>query len=1028
MNCISNRLVVLTLAISSSLSATIINVPADSSTIQSALNGAVDGDTVLVQPGTYPENIIWPDVNGIKLISAGDSSNTIIDGGGIGSVIFMDSSTATIDSTTEIQGFKITNGGGNVSQGSRVSQGGGLFISSASPLLTRLWVTGNTASSGYDVYGGGLYIVGGSPTLTGVMVSGNTAASGNYGYDGGDGNGGGLYIAGGSPTLTDVTVTGNTASGTSGYGGGIYCSSSSPSFDPINRSNIYLNYATSSGNDLYAYSPIEVVVDTFTVMIPTNAHVYPVDNFTFDILHAKVEQVAADLYVNPAGDDTNSGQSASDPLRTIASAYTKILADSLIPRTIYLANGMYSPAMTGEPFPLAMVDHVSLSGESESGVILDGEGQSGVMVFYQEQGITVENLTITGGSARYGGGLYIWNSSPTLTHVTVSGNTATGNGGGLYIKDGSPALTNVTVTGNMAHYEGGGFLLQSSEATLTDVTVTGNTSGPGGGLYLEYGSPTLTHVTVAGNTAPDGGGLFIYDSSPTLTDVTVTGNTATRPSSGYGGGLFIFISSPTLTDVAITGNTATGYGGGLCVYDSSPTLTNMTVTGNTATRDGGGLFINGPNSPTLTDVTVTGNTATRDGGGLYITNKSVPTLTRVTVSRNLGEGLYLKEYSGALVRNVTITGNTRGIYIESGATPTIAGSNITYNGTGLHNADNTNTIDADSVWWGHSSGPNHPQHNPGGLGDSVNAYVDITPFLTEPDTAAPPVPVQNLHATSTSATSISLAWDSSPLGDFAGFKVYYDSDSSGYPYTNSIDVGTDTSYSLGGLSLGTTFYLAVTCYDTDGNESWYSKELAVTVGDHDAPDTPQGLTGVAGDGEVLLSWHPSPAGDFGGYRIYGGAQPSPGNVVDSTGSAQDTSITISNLVNGTIYYFRVTAVDTLLNESGFSNEIPVTPGPLSVETEALPTVFALHQNYPNPFNPTSTIQYDLPEAANVTLVVYDILGHEVIRLVSQEMQPGYHVAVWDAKDHAGRAMPTGIYLARVVTPAYTKSIKMLLLK
>ena len=97
-------------------------------------------------------------------------------------------------------------------------------------------------------------------------------------------------------------------------------------------------------------------------------------------------------------------------------------------------------------------------------------------------------------------------------------------------------------------------------------------------------------------------------------------------------------------------------------------------------------------------------------------------------------------------------------------------------------------------------------------------------------------------------------------------------------------------------------------------------------------------------------------------------------------------------------------------------------------SDLVTTEFALHQNYPNPFNPTSTIQYDLPEAANVTLVIYDILGREVVTLVDQEMQPGYHRTVWDARDHAGRTMPTGIYIARLTTPEYTKSIKMLLLK
>ena len=147
-----------------------INVPGDQPTIQAGIDSAAVaavGDTVLVAPGTYYENIIWPEVNGIKLISAGDSSNTVIDGGGISSVIYMNPSTATIDSTTEVRGFKITNGG-------NVSNGGGLFVSSASPVLTQLWVTGNMATSD----GGGLYISGGSPTLTGVTVTGNTASHG----------------------------------------------------------------------------------------------------------------------------------------------------------------------------------------------------------------------------------------------------------------------------------------------------------------------------------------------------------------------------------------------------------------------------------------------------------------------------------------------------------------------------------------------------------------------------------------------------------------------------------------------------------------------------------------------------------------------------------------------------------------------------------------------------------------------------------------------------------------------------------
>jgi len=93
-----------------------------------------------------------------------------------------------------------------------------------------------------------------------------------------------------------------------------------------------------------------------------------------------------------------------------------------------------------------------------------------------------------------------------------------------------------------------------------------------------------------------------------------------------------------------------------------------------------------------------------------------------------------------------------------------------------------------------------------------------------------------------------------------------------------------------------------------------------------------------------------------------------------------------------------------------------------------PITFALHQNYPNPFNPVSTIRYDLPQASNVTLIVYDILGREVARLVDGYMEPGYHHTMWDSRDQYGREVPSGIYIVRLVTPAYIQAIKMLLLK
>ena len=90
--------------------------------------------------------------------------------------------------------------------------------------------------------------------------------------------------------------------------------------------------------------------------------------------------------------------------------------------------------------------------------------------------------------------------------------------------------------------------------------------------------------------------------------------------------------------------------------------------------------------------------------------------------------------------------------------------------------------------------------------------------------------------------------------------------------------------------------------------------------------------------------------------------------------------------------------------------------------------FELAQNYPNPFNPVTTLRYALPQSAHVLLVIYDVNGREVRRLVDGLQPPGDHQIIWDGSTARGRHIPSGIYIARLVTPEYTRSIKMVLLK
>ncbi|MCC6962396.1 MAG: DUF4397 domain-containing protein [candidate division Zixibacteria bacterium] len=93
------------------------------------------------------------------------------------------------------------------------------------------------------------------------------------------------------------------------------------------------------------------------------------------------------------------------------------------------------------------------------------------------------------------------------------------------------------------------------------------------------------------------------------------------------------------------------------------------------------------------------------------------------------------------------------------------------------------------------------------------------------------------------------------------------------------------------------------------------------------------------------------------------------------------------------------------------------------QAAVLPSDFALNQNYPNPFNPTTTISFALPNAAPVTLTVYNVIGQEVARLVDGPLPAGPHQVTFDAAN-----MASGIYFYRLQTDGFSEQRKMVLMK
>ena len=137
-------------------------------------------------------------------------------------------------------------------------------------------------------------------------------------------------------------------------------------------------------------------------------------------------------------------------------------------------------------------------------------------------------------------------------------------------------------------------------------------------------------------------------------------------------------------------------------------------------------------------------------------------------------------------------------------------------------------------------------------------------------------------------------------------------------------------------------------------------------------------------------------------------------LIDNGDSTLHKSKLVKYLVNRDGYQDRVNQL--LQKRFGSSQEIQ--------KNEIIPKDFELYQNYPNPFNPVTTIKYDLPRNATVTLKIYDILGREVKTLVDHEFKSaGSYKVVFNASHLA-----SGIYLFKLQTNDYMNVKKMVLLK
>ncbi|MBQ8285295.1 MAG: hypothetical protein IJZ10_03225, partial [Thermoguttaceae bacterium] len=354
------------------------------------------------------------------------------------------------------------------------------------------------------------------------------------------------------------------------------------------------------------------------------------------------------------------------------------------------------------------------------GVTIDADGRSrgfNVKAGTKAEPVTIKGLTITGGSARDGGGIYVSEAGAlALYDSALIGNRATSWGGGGLCADGPATVVNCRFVENEARDGGGLCVATGATLTLADSTFIGNAafgSGWDGGAIRVYadcvatidgceireneaakgggisvatgGKATISNSTIADNVATvyGGGGLGI-NGEATISNSTITGNSSPTYGGGlnvngvasidgsvisgntatYGGG--IHSDGPSgvlsLTDSTLSNNVATSHGGGLCV-DGRGTVENVVFSGNAATY-GGGIHVGGSQSLTVVASEIIENTATNEGGGISVTDDAALTLTDSLVDANeitagaknvYGGGIYA---AGTLtVENSDITNN-----------------------------------------------------------------------------------------------------------------------------------------------------------------------------------------------------------------------------------------------------------------------------------------------------------------------------------------------------------------------------------
>jgi len=472
--------VLIGLVVCSPLGATIISVPADSSTIQGGIDGTQDGDTVLVAPGRYLENLDFKG-KAIYLTSEVGPDSTVIDGD---SILYhpVVSFVSGEDTNSVLDGFTITRGYAPTGAGIRCLLG-------SFPKIVNNIITRNCSYDEHSFYGfgAGIYSDPGSLIIRDNIITQNKA---NYA--------GGIYCAGGSPL-----IEGNEVSDNSWGGMGIYAEAGD---QPLIINNRILNNEGCGIGTSERGSPL---ISNNTISGNRN-------------------------FISPE----SFGGGISSPGES-----RPIIVDNIITgnKASARGGGIGTPLIGGCSILLIKGNYIAGDSAFEGGGIGIIGGSDDTLTVIEEN-IVEENEAVCGGGIsvvggarevrnniirnnrafNQGGGIHVQGSEVIISNNQIVSNVSDYVGGGVFtyfscwtLPGYNPSsFVNNLIADNSAS-EGGGFFLYGSTAVITNNTIAYNqASERGGGIYDYWAGATIANNIIVGSR--DGEGILAIEKAPPI--------------------------------------------------------------------------------------------------------------------------------------------------------------------------------------------------------------------------------------------------------------------------------------------------------------------------------------------------------------------------------------------------------------------------------------------------------------------------------------------------------------------------------